>query len=103
MTASNLPVLRGRYPQPHYAMKAQFDATTRYDCTDRLGEIGCPTLVAHGRSDRTAPLALAEEMAERIPDSRIVLFEGGHLFSFAGPRGRLLAEVEAFLGAEFRS
>jgi hypothetical protein len=37
MMVADLPVLRGRHRQPRSAMKAQFDATTRFDATARLG------------------------------------------------------------------
>jgi 3-oxoadipate enol-lactonase len=86
MLVSDLPLLRGRHRQPRYALKAQFDATSRFDCTERLGEIDQPTLILHGRSDHVAPVALAEQMRARIPDSRLVLFEGGHLFTFTTQR-----------------
>lgn len=96
MLMANVPGLRGRYAQPRYAMEAQFDASTRFDCTDRLGEIDRPTLVLHGRSDRVAPLALAEQMHAGIPDSRLVVVDGGHLFPFTRPE-QFVAAVTAFL------
>lgn len=99
MLVANLPLLRGRHRQPRHALKAQFAATTRFDCTDRLSEIGKPALILHGRSDHVAPLALAEEMAARLPDSRLVLADGGHLFPFTRAWDRHAADVEAFLAA----
>jgi pimeloyl-ACP methyl ester carboxylesterase len=48
-------------------MRAQFGASTRFDCTSRLGEIRAPTLIVHGRSDRAAPVAFAEEIRRAIP------------------------------------
>jgi 3-oxoadipate enol-lactonase len=86
MAVSDLPLLRGPRRQPRHGLKAQFDATSRFDCTERLGEIDQPTLILHGRSDHVAPVALAEQMRARIPDSRLVLFEGGHLFTFTTQR-----------------
>jgi pimeloyl-ACP methyl ester carboxylesterase len=98
MLIANLPVLRGQYPQPRRAMQAQFDASTRFDCTDRLADIHAPTLIVHGRSDRTAPVALADQMRAHIPDSRLVLVDGGHMFPLTQPR-QLADEVDAFLAA----
>ena len=57
MLVSDLPLLRGRHRQPRYALKAQFDATSTFDCSERLEEIEQPTLILHGRSDHIAPVA----------------------------------------------
>jgi 3-oxoadipate enol-lactonase len=97
MLVADLPVLRGRHRQPRYGMKAQFDATTRFDCTGRLSQIGSPVLIVHGRSDRIAPVALAEQMHSLIPGSRLVLIDGGHLAPLLTQHERLVAEVSDFL------
>jgi pimeloyl-ACP methyl ester carboxylesterase len=99
MRVATLPGLRGRYPQPRRALRAQFDASTRFDCTDRLGDIRAPTLIVHGRSDRVAPVALAEVMRAGIPDARLVLLDGGHHMLFARA-ARLVREVDAFLAVD---
>ena len=99
MMVADLPVLRGRHRQPRHAMKAQFDATTRFDCTGRLSQIGAPVLIVHGRSDRIAPVALAEQMHSLIPGSRLVLIDGGHLAPLLTRHERLVAEISAFLAA----
>jgi pimeloyl-ACP methyl ester carboxylesterase len=96
MLIANLPMLRGQYPQPRRAIRAQFDASTRFDCTNRLADIRAPTLIVHGRTDRTAPVALADQMRALIPDSRLVLVDGGHMFPLTQPR-QLLDEVDTFL------
>jgi pimeloyl-ACP methyl ester carboxylesterase len=97
MLVSDLPLLRGPHRQPRPALKAQFDATSRFDCSQQLGEIDQPTLILHGSSDHIAPLALAEQKHARIRNSRLVLFEGGYLFSFSRQREKLVAQVGAFL------
>jgi len=97
MLVSDLPLLRGPHRQPRHALKAQFDATSRFDCSQRLGEIDQPTLIPHGSSDHIAPVALAEQMHDRIPNSRLVLFEGGHLFTFSTQREKFVAEAGALL------
>ena len=99
MPVADLPVLRGRQRQPRYAMQAQFDATTRFDCTGRLGQIRAPTLIVHGRSDHLAPVALAEQMHALIPGSRLVLIRGGHLAPLVTQRQQVVSEVSAFLAA----
>ncbi len=46
----------------------------------RLEKIQAPTLVIHARDDRLNPFAVAEEIADRLPNARLVALEdGGHL------------------------
>lgn len=99
MLVANLPAVRGEHPQPRWALRAQFDASTRFDCTDRLGGIHAPTLIVHGRSDHTAPVALAEQMHRQIPQAHLALVDGGHRFPLTRPR-QLVDEVDAFLTVE---
>jgi 3-oxoadipate enol-lactonase len=43
--------------------------------TDRLGEIRLPTLIIVGEQDMGTPVAAAEVIHERIPDSKLVVLE----------------------------
>ena len=53
------------------------------DVADLLGRVTVPTLMAHGGEDRDTPVALARDMAERIPNASFHVFRGkGHLPSF---------------------
>ncbi len=56
-----------------------------------------PVLILHGRSDRNAPLAAAEEMHAGIAGSRMITFDGGHLFFFFAKEKAFLGTVRAFL------
>jgi pimeloyl-ACP methyl ester carboxylesterase len=87
----------GRNPQPYYAFIRQFRASGGYDCSGRLGEIRVPTLILHGRRDRLAPYELAEEMHAGIKGSKLVAFEGGHLF-LIWESDRFTDTVNEFLG-----
>jgi 3-oxoadipate enol-lactonase len=60
--------------------RAQLDARSRHDTWDRLPGLGMPVLLAGGRYDGIAPPANMEALADRIPDSRLEFFAGGHLF-----------------------
>ncbi len=73
-----IPMIRG--PHPYYAVARQLEASRAYDCMDRLGEIHVPTLILHGKKDKSAPYRLAEEMHNGIKDSKMITFDGGHLF-----------------------
>lgn len=59
---------------------AQLQARLTHDVNDRLSAITSPTLVCAGRYDQIAPLANAQRLAESIPDARLKVFDGGHLF-----------------------
>ncbi|MFZ0396006.1 MAG: alpha/beta hydrolase [Terracidiphilus sp.] len=95
---SRLPFFRGKYPQPPYAFKNQLAASSNYDCTARLKQVEAPTLVMHGRKDGVAPFAIAEDMTQRIRNSRMVAENGGHMFFFFRPKD-FVADVTAFLAA----
>ncbi len=97
----HIPLLRGsrKYPQPYYAVVRQRQASRCYDASDRLHEIGVPTLILHGRNDRIAPYQLAEEMHNGIRSSKMITFDGGHIFLFLRQKQFLNAVVD-FLDAQ---
>jgi pimeloyl-ACP methyl ester carboxylesterase len=98
LAVSRLPLLRGKNPPPRPALRAQFEASGRFDATARLTEITRPTLIVHGRADRIAPVPLAEEMHAAIAGSRLELLRGGHLISLLPHRHRqFVATVLGFL------
>jgi 3-oxoadipate enol-lactonase len=74
--------LFGKGPQPYYAFVRQMEASRGYDCTGRLSQVEIPTFVMHGRKDGLVPYELAEDMHARIGGSKMVTFDGGHLFLF---------------------
>jgi pimeloyl-ACP methyl ester carboxylesterase len=74
------------------------EASAGYDAGPRLHELTMPTVVLHGRSDRAAPLAMAEELHRGIPGSRLLTFKGGHLFFLIRERQRFVDTVADFVG-----
>jgi proline iminopeptidase len=56
-----------------------------WDITDRLPEIGIPTLLTGGRYDECLPEHL-EDMGALIPDSRVQIFEDGSHLHFQEER-----------------
>ena len=68
-----------------------------YDLTGRLGEITCPTLVVVGRHDWRTPVSASEDIARRIPNAELVVFEeSGHSPQLEEPE-KFQAVVRDFL------
>lgn len=91
-----LAALGKKNPQPYYAYLRQRKAADDYDATNRLSQIHVPTLILHGKKDRLAPFRWAEEMHTGIPNSKLISFDGGHMFSFWKQK-EFLHAVEDFL------
>jgi proline iminopeptidase len=64
---------------------------------DRLGEVSHPVLVVAGRHDRTCSVAASEDMAPRLPDAELVVFEQSAHMMFAEEPGLFVATVRGFL------
>ena len=63
------------------ARESQGAAGVNFDVSDRVHEIDLPTLVMHGTADGVVPVENAELLAEKLPNARLELVEGGsHLF-----------------------
>jgi 3-oxoadipate enol-lactonase len=59
---------------------AQLDARSHHDATQSLHHIDVPTLVCAGEYDDLAPLPNSMALVEAIPNARLRVFDGGHLF-----------------------
>ncbi|CAN7290560.1 alpha/beta fold hydrolase [Rossellomorea sp. LjRoot5] len=68
-----------------------------YDVTRKLEFIGVPTLIMCGRFDVQCPLKYSIEMAEGIPDSRLVIFERSNHYPFLEEAERFTEEYGLFL------
>ena len=72
-------------------------AVIRHDIRERLAEIGIPTMVLWGQSDRVIPMAAALSYHRRIPHSRLEIFERtGHVPQLERP-ARFNAVLDDFL------
>jgi 3-oxoadipate enol-lactonase len=77
--------------------RSQAGAGMGFDSLDRLGEIRTPTLAIHGTADAVIDWRNSELLAQRIPDARVELVEGGgHLFMWEQPE-RFVRSVTEFL------
>ena len=69
-------------------LQAQLDAMDKFDVTDELPRVSCPTLVIAGRMDFMTPAFASEEIAGAIPGAELHLLETGH--------GCMIEEMDAF-------
>jgi len=95
---TNMPIFRSKYPQPHYAFTRQRQASFVYNCTGKLPELHIPTVILHGKKDKTVPYQLAEEMHTGIQGSKMLTFAGGHIFFFMKERQQFLDAIAEFVG-----
>ena len=93
---SGAPIFRSKYPQPRYAFQRQLQASSIFNCTDQLHVLHVPTLIMHGKKDKTVPYYLAEEMHSGIKNSKMLTFEGSHIFFLMRERQQFLESVAEF-------
>jgi proline iminopeptidase len=67
------------------------------DVEHRLGEVTHPVLVLAGRHDRTCAVGASQEMARRLPNAELVVFDNSAHMMFAEEQDRYLAAVRQFL------
>ncbi len=94
---SGMPIFRSKYPQPRYAFRRQLQASSDYNGSGKLHTLHMPTLIMHGKNDKTVPYTLAEKMHAGIQGSNMLTFEGGHMFFFMKEREQFLDAVAEFL------
>jgi class 3 adenylate cyclase len=77
--------------------RAVIAALFEIDVRDILPSIRVPTLILHRKGDLVAPVEGARLMADRIPNARLVEFEGTDHVPFTGDFDPMLDEMEEFL------
>lgn len=89
---------RESHPQPEFAYYRQFLAANAYDGARHTAGIRARTLICAGLDDPLVQPANADAMAALIPDARLAVFPGRHLF-FLERAEEFNREVIAFLEA----
>jgi class 3 adenylate cyclase len=77
--------------------KAILDRFLGTDVRPALDSIQAPTLLLHRRGDRHVNEGHGLYLAERIPQARLVEFDGDDSVWFAGESDRVLDEIESFV------
>ncbi len=74
--------------EPGRAMGArrQLEARKDHDTYSRLPTLQMPVLICGGRYDGIAAVDNQEAMLKQIPNAKLALFEGGHLFFVQDPK-----------------
>ena len=82
--------------EPNYTkgIERQLAARAKHDCWDRLSQIACPVLLGGGLFDDIATPTSMQNMASRIPNASLKLYQGGHLFMTQDPNA--LSDVANF-------
>ena len=90
--------LRHRLPPSRQGYYSQALAATAWSSLPWLRRLRPPTLVMAGRSDRIVPPRVARVMARLIPNARLHLTDGGHMFLLLRTAEPALA-IREFLAA----
>ena len=67
-----------------------------FDITERLGEVRIPTLIIPSSRDHIVPFALSEELAARIPRSKLVVIESESHVPTIAYADEVVAAIEQF-------
>jgi len=91
---------RTQYPQPEHIYYRQLLAGNAYDGAQLAEKISAPTLICAGKDDPLVPVQNAQALQKKIPQARLALFEGKHIFFFEQSRKFNQAVIE-FLDESF--
>lgn len=91
------PLIRGSHP--YRSVERQIEASRAYNAMDKLSAIHAPTLILHGRKDSLAPHGWAERIHSGIHGSKMISYNGGHLF-FIWQAREVVDAVTAFVASD---
>jgi pimeloyl-ACP methyl ester carboxylesterase len=70
------------------------------ELAELLPRIMTPATIINGRDDRVVPVANAEFLDERLPDSRVVIIDAGHFVWEEAPAEYASAIIESLAGSD---
>lgn len=78
-------------------MRKTFVKVVNYDQSEKLQMIRNSTLMVWGDKDTETPLWMGQQMERNIPDSALIVLEGGTHFAYIEQSGRFNAIARSFL------
>ena len=78
-------------------MRKTFVKVVNYDQSDKLAQVKNSTLLIWGSGDTETPLWMGQKMEKDIPDSALIVLEGGTHFAYLEHIGRFNAIARSFL------
>ncbi len=78
-------------------MRRTFVKVVNYDQSEKLASIRSSTLLVWGDQDTETPLWMGQKMEKEIPDSALIVLEGGTHFAYLEQIGRFNAIARSFL------
>lgn len=78
-------------------MRKTFVKVVNYDQSEKLSAIRNSTLLVWGDGDTETPLWMGQKMEKEIPDSALIVLEGGTHFAYLEQVGRFNAIARSFL------
>ena len=79
------------------AMRKTFVKVVNYDQTEKLHTIGNSTLLVWGDKDTETPMWMGQQMEKEIPDSALIVLNGGTHFAYLEHAARFNAIARSFL------
>ncbi len=78
-------------------MRKTFVKVVNYDQSEKLSAIKNSTLLVWGDKDNETPLWMGQQMEKQIPDSALIVLEGGSHFAYLEHSARFNAIAHSFL------
>jgi pimeloyl-ACP methyl ester carboxylesterase len=94
--APKIPISREDRSRPAPRRDSWPVRVRRIDYEPSLGKVRSPALICVGRHDPQAPPACSQELADGIPDSRLVVFENSGHYPFIEEREQFLKTLAQF-------
>jgi pimeloyl-ACP methyl ester carboxylesterase len=76
---------------------AALDALASFDATSLLSRVRAPALVLHRQDIAWFPIAIARELAARLPDARLLTFPGESTAPYLGEAEAIADAIDGFL------
>ncbi|MBT3349713.1 MAG: alpha/beta fold hydrolase [Nitrospinaceae bacterium] len=89
----------GNTDRPIHGYSNSTNACLTHDALDRLGQVKCPTYVLAGGEDVLCSVGAARQIAERVPGSRIKIYEDASHFFLIQCFEESMTDIKYFLDA----